>query len=204
MLQSVFNQLVSVYPDNSGRSDQLWEEITRAYQSKGRYYHTLAHLENLYQQLLTMQSAIHDWHTLLFTMFYHDFVYNPVRSDNEAKSAEVAVDRMKLIGVPDAQIALCRLQIEATKAHALSPVADTNYFTDADLSVLGQDAQTYRTYCAQVRKEYSVFPDLIYKPSRRKVLNHFLAMPRIYKTDFAYERWEQPARINLANELHSL
>ncbi|MFY8037693.1 MAG: hypothetical protein ACOVMQ_11030 [Cyclobacteriaceae bacterium] len=204
MLQSVFSQLVSAYTNNTERADQLWEEITRAYQSKGRYYHTLAHLEHLYEQLLAMRPAIHDWHMVLFTLFYHDFVYNPVRSDNEAKSAEVAVDRMKLIGVHDAQIALCRLQIEATKAHALSPDADTNYFTDADLSVLGQDAEMYRTYCEQVRKEYSIFPDFIYKPGRRKVLNHFLSMPRIFKTDFAYQRWEQPARINLAEELHTL
>ncbi|MBI3219539.1 MAG: hypothetical protein HYZ44_08510 [Bacteroidetes bacterium] len=204
MLQAAFSELVSTYSGKMELKNRLWDEITEAYQAKGRYYHTLAHLENLHMHLSAMKDHINNWQAVLFTMFYHDFVYSPTRSDNEAKSAACAVDRMKELMVPDKLIDSCRAQILATKAHEYSPDEDTNYFTDADLSVLGQDTETYTTYCQNVRKEYSLFPDLIYKPGRRKVLKHFLSMPRIYKTDFAYQRWEQTARLNLQMELNNL
>jgi predicted metal-dependent HD superfamily phosphohydrolase len=52
-----------------------------------------------------------------------------------------------------------------------------------------------------VRKEYLIYPDLIYNPGRKKVLHHFLAMDRIFKTDFFYNKFEQQARQNLRKEI---
>ena len=48
------------------------------------------------------------------------------------------------------------------------------------------------------------YHDIIYKPGRQKVLKHFLAMNRIYKTDHFFKKYEPQARINLANELSRL
>jgi len=53
----------------------------------------------------------------------------------------------------------------------------------------------------KIRKEYKVYPDIIYKPGRRKVVQHFLAMERIYKTDYFFVRLEQQAKENLTKEL---
>ena len=89
----------------------------------------------------------------------------------------------------------------ATKKHAVSDNSDTNYFTDADLSVLGQPWEIYSTYYKQVRKEYSLFPELIYVPGRKKVLQQFLQMERIFKTDFFYTKFELQAKENLKKEL---
>ena len=38
----------------------------------------------------------------------------------------------------------------------------------------------------------------------RVAARHFLAMPRIYKTDALAAEWEAPARANLAAELQTL
>ena len=81
---------------------------------------------------------------------------------------------------------------------------DTNYFTDADLSILGSDSDSYLTYTKQIRKEYSYFPDLLYKPGRRKVLEHFLEMGNIFKTKYFQDKFEIQAKINILGELKSL
>lgn len=204
MLQSVFHDLASTYSDNVELKNQLWTDIRKAYQSRGRYYHTLQHIEDLYRHLTEMKSHIQSWNTLLFSLFYHDFVYSATRSDNEAKSSEVAALCMKQLGLPAEEIKSSQFQILATKSHELAADEDTNYFIDADLAILGQSPELYNSYYHNVRKEYSIYPDLLYKPGRKKVIKHFLAMPRIYKTEFGYTHWEAQARINLQSELENL
>lgn len=44
----------------------------------------------------------------------------------------------------------------------------------------------------------------MYVPGRKKVLNYFLAMPRIFKTNHFYEKYEEAARKNLEDELERL
>jgi predicted metal-dependent HD superfamily phosphohydrolase len=55
-----------------------------------------------------------------------------------------------------------------------------------------------------IRKEYNFYPDFMYKPGRQKVLQHFIQMPRIYKTDYFHDRYEEKARDNLHVELKEL
>jgi predicted metal-dependent HD superfamily phosphohydrolase len=92
----------------------------------------------------------------------------------------------------------------ATKHHQLSADEDVNYFTDADLSILGQDWGTYLDYAKKIRKEYRLYPDLAYKPGRKKVLQHFFEMESIFKTSGFRERYEAAARRNLQQELSIL
>lgn len=204
MLKTIFIALLKNYSDDEELIDNLWKELEQNYSGKKRFYHTLQHLENLLLQLNQVKEEIHNWDTLLFTLFYHDAVYNSLKADNEEKSAELAEKRMQQLAVPTETIDCCIEQILATKSHNHSTDSDTNYFTDADLFVLGENWETYATYLTNVRKEYSIYPDLIYNPGRKKVLNHFLAMDRIYKTDFFYDRYEKRAKENLQKELDLL
>ena len=72
------------------------------------------------------------------------------------------------------------------------------------LSVLGSDWNTYELYSRQIRKEYGIYPDIVYKPGRRKVLLYFLELNNIYKTAFFAGRYERQARLNLRRELEEL
>tara|TARA_R110002050_G_C8940437_1_gene512572 strand:+ start:65 stop:679 length:615 start_codon:yes stop_codon:yes gene_type:complete len=204
VLKETFIELLTKYTDNDSLKKELWTEIEKNYSSKKRHYHTLEHLDNLLSQLTDVKSEIQNWETILFTLFYHDIIYNSIKSDNEEKSAEFAENRMKQISVSNDKIELCKKQILATKSHIKSTDSDTNYFTDADLSVLGQNWETYLLYCKNVRKEYSIYPTLVYNPGRKKVLNHFLSMDRIFKTDFFYNKFEIQAKQNLQQEIESL
>jgi len=204
MLKETFINLLTDYTDNNDLINELWFEIEQNYCDIQRHYHTLQHLEHLLQQLTTVKNQIQNWNTVLFTLYYHDIVYNATQFDNEEKSAEFAEKNMKQILVPTEIIELCKNQILATKSHNNSQDSDTNYFTDADLSILGQPWEAYSLYCKNVRKEYSVYTDLIYNAGRKKVLQHFLLMDRIFKTDFFYEKFEDQARQNIQNEIELL
>jgi predicted metal-dependent HD superfamily phosphohydrolase len=203
-MKEIFTQLLQKYTGNQIMMDELWLEIETNYSNKKRHYHNLTHLSNLLREITEVKNKIQNWDILLFTLFYHDAIYNTRKSDNEEKSAELAEKRMKELNVPDGMIQLCKSQILATKSHVVSENLDTNYFTDADLSVLGKDWDTYETYCKNIRKEYSIYPALVYNPGRKKVLNHFLSMPRIFKTDWFYQLYEKQAKINLKKELENL
>jgi predicted metal-dependent HD superfamily phosphohydrolase len=204
MLKEIFVELVTNYTDNNELISELWTEIEKNYSSKKRHYHTLQHLDNLLAQLTVIKGELENWDTILFTLYYHDIIYNSLKSDNEEKSAELAEKRMKQISISNDIIGLCKQQILATKSHIKSTESDTNYFTDADLSVFGQPWETYSLYYKNVRKEYSIYPDFVYNPGRKRVLDHFLEMERIFKTDFFYNKFEMQAKQNLQKELELL
>jgi predicted metal-dependent HD superfamily phosphohydrolase len=147
---------------------------------------------------------IADMEAILFALFYHDAIYNVLKQDNEEKSALLAERRMKEINVPAEIVSKCVAIIRATKLHEQDEDEDINLFTDADLSVLGSDEAGYKAYAASIRKEYSIYPDLVYNAGRKKVLGHFLGMSSIYKTTFFRGRYEEQARANLQRELEEL
>lgn len=204
MLKNTFFDLLKNYTNDESLVRKFWSEIEENYTGKKRHYHTLQHLENLLQILTPIKAKINDWDTLLFTLFYHDIIYNATKSDNEEKSAELAVLRMKAIDIENSKVEKCQTQILATKKHLPSTDSDTNYFTDADLSVLGQDWEIYTNYYKNVRKEYAIYPNILYNAGRKKVLKHFLVMERIYKTDYFYQELEQKAKENLEQEFDLL
>lgn len=67
--------------------------------------------------------------------------------------------------------------------------------------ILGTAREGYETYCGQIRREYGLFPDMLYKPGRLKVLRRFLEMPSIYRTSHFQFLLEMQARENLQAEI---
>jgi len=204
MLQNVFINLVKTYGAADDLASTMWQEVHNSHNQVGRYYHNLKHLENLYEELQQCNKQIQDLNTLLFSIIYHDIIYDATTKDNEEKSAAIAVERLTTLGCGKDIIAKCREQIIATKSHTLSTDKDTNLFTDADLSILGSKWEKYLQYSKQVREEYSMYADALYIPGRRKVLQHFLKMEHIFKTEHFRIKYENQARKNLVAELKLL
>jgi predicted metal-dependent HD superfamily phosphohydrolase len=200
-LQLQFQQLVLPFTGHPEVAYELWLELEKAHSEKGRHYHNFTHLENLFAELNGVRDQINDWDTVSFSVFYHDAVYNVRKQDNEERSADWAVSSLKGINYPPEKIARCKAQIIATKSHNLLDDTDANLFTDADLSILGKDWNTYEAYVKNIRKEYKIYPNVLYKVGRKKVLKHFLEMERIFKTDYFSHKYEVQARENLTREL---
>lgn len=200
MIKEEFFKSASSYKSADAHTSTLWDEIVKHYSERGRHYHTMVHLENLISELLPVKNQFKEWNVVVFAIAYHDIVYKASKSNNEEKSAELAIKRLTSLSVPKDSIDRCEKFILATKRHEPAD-EETNLFTDADLSILGSDPESYSVYARQVRKEYSIYPDLLYKPGRKKVLLHFLGMGDIYKSTYFRDKYEVAARRNLAGEV---
>ncbi|WP_299246059.1 hypothetical protein [uncultured Aquimarina sp.] len=204
MLKEVFISLASAYSEDNEYVTSLWNEIAENHSKKSRYYHNLSHLENLYQNLLSIKEKISDWDITLFALFYHDFEYNVLKKDNEDQSAKKAIEVLHALSIASERIELCKNMILATQGHQVSENTDINYFTDADLSILGSKWEEYEVYFKNVRKEYKYYPNFMYNKGRIKVLKHFIDMPRIFKTEHFYNTLENNAKNNLQQEINLL
>ncbi|HEY8957933.1 hypothetical protein [Chitinophaga sp.] len=176
-----------------------------AYQSPGRYYHNWLHI----QQLVSLQQAyahqLTDPEAVLFAIFFHDIIYNPLQPDNEEQSAAAAVAHLHKINYPTEKTGKISDFIIATKTHLNTHRdPDLDYFLDFDLQILGASPEIYQAYARQIRQEYQVYPDNVYIPGRKKVLQHFLDMPVIYVTPAFRELYETTARSNIQAELNTL
>ncbi|MGE8511813.1 MAG: hypothetical protein ACN6N7_03865 [Chryseobacterium culicis] len=200
-LNQQFEQLCSSFTNDLQLINSLWKEIETRYSEKGRHYHNLFHLENMFHELEAVKANISDFTAVSFSVFYHDIIYDATSKSNEEKSAVKAEKRLSEIHVNNDKISIISEQILATKSHQQSDHADTNYLLDADLSVLGKDFKTYMEYTQNIRREYSIYPDFLYKPGRKKVLKHFLELESIFKTEYFKEKYETQSKENIKAEI---
>lgn len=203
-LKNQFDKLCCLFTEDEQLINNLWKEIETKYSEKGRHYHNLLHLENMFSELEAVKSNISDFTAISFSVFYHDVIYDATSKINEEKSAAKAEKRLAELHLDKNNISIISEQILATKSHQKSDHEDTNYLLDADLSVLGKDFKTYLEYTKNIRKEYSIYPDFLYKPGRKKVLKHFLELESIFKTDYFKQKYEAQAKENIAEELQLL
>lgn len=202
-IKEEFFNSVREFSTDHGMAEKLWHELKEKYSASTRHYHTLDHLEDILKKLIPLRNAFTSWHTLVFAIAYHDAIYSASRGNNEEKSASLAVGRLTSIGVPEEYVGKCQQLILATIKHEAADY-ETNLFTDADLSILGSDADTYDRYLKNIRQEYAMYPNILYNPGRRKVLLHFLSMDQIFKTKEFSGQFEAQARQNLEAELRML
>lgn len=203
-LKDQFQKLCLQFSEDPNVIQPLWSEIEKRYSEKGRHYHNLLHLENMFKELENVKSRISNFTTVSFSVFYHDIVYNATSKSNEEKSALFAETRLPDLNLNKKYIKTVSIQILATKFHQKSEDEDTNYLLDADLSILGKDPESYLAYTQMIRKEYSIYPDLLYKPGRKKILKHFLELNSIFKTEYFKEKYEAQARQNISTEIKLL
>lgn len=184
----------------------LWADLWKRYSEKGRHYHNPDHLAAMFRLFDRYRAVLLDPRAVALAIFYHDAVYKVTRKDNEEKSALLAAKKLKEAGFSGETIKLAEAHIVATKRHEMHPGShpDTAYLLDFDLAVLGASPEDYRDYAQQIRREYGIYPDLLYRPGRRKALEHFLERPHIYHTETFRQELEDRARRNIAREIAGL
>ena len=183
---------------------QVFDMLLAAYSKSNRHYHGLQHIISLLAAA-EGQYGQQVADSIFYAIWFHDCVYSATSSDNEGKSAKLAGKYMAQMQVPAALRDRVRAMILKTANHldAVAVSEEEAFFLDADMAILGADEETYNKYKLAVRKEYGIYPDVVYNMGRRKFIAKALAAPRIFKTDGYYKRYEGQARINLQRELEA-
>ncbi len=183
---------------------RLLDQLAAAYSEPHRRYHNLAHLESCVAEVTGSWSRAVRLEEVRWALLFHDAVYDPLRQDNEARSADGALRVMDELGRPEDEKARVRAMILAT-AHSGKPrTTDEALVMDIDLSILGADEAVFDAYERNVRAEYEGVPEDVYRRERAAILQSFLNRKRLYHTSLYRGRLESSARANLQRTLARL
>lgn len=180
-----------------------WPEIEAAHTAPNRHYHTLDHLSAMFRVLDDLGPP--ELPLIRLAVWFHDLVYDVSRADNEAQSAIAATEFAAAHGFAPDQTDHLDALIRSTAKH--DPLWDHSAcfaMLDADLSVLAADPDVYDAYADAIRREYALFPDEVYEPGRKTILQGFLRRDRLYFTDAIRADWTERARGNIARELERI
>lgn len=176
----------------------LEAELVARWSEPHRRYHTLDHLRAVLAAVDELAADAGDLEAVRLAAWFHDAVYDGRPGWDEERSAQLAQARLPRCGVPASRVAQVARLVRMTATHDPSD-ADGYVLCDADLAVLASPG--YDAYTRAVRQEYRHVPDDLFRIGRADVLTKLLAVPRLYRTDAAYEKWERAARENVAAEL---
>jgi len=205
-LSTRWNRLTASLAPEAELRESTFRQLSEAYSASDRHYHTLHHIRNLLDSLERSGAVLHDPEVVKLAVWFHDAVYNSLRDDNEARSAALAKEFLAKTTLSAERCNRVAFLIERTKDHTQpQPAADSDllYFLDADLQILGAPEADYWQYARQVRQEYRLVPDFMYRRGRRKVLEKLLGASQLYQTEGFRGRLEAAARRNLQAELHA-
>ncbi|TGE21818.1 hypothetical protein E5K00_16255 [Hymenobacter aquaticus] len=203
-LEARWGQLAARLGLSAALREATYRQLAAAYEASGRHYHSLTHIRKLLETAEQHKELVLDAEVMQLAIWFHDAVYNPLRDDNEARSAGLAQEFMAQTTLPPARRQRVAFLIERTKDHTQpQPAADTDlhFFLDADLQILGAAEADYWQYARQVRQEYRLVPDVLYRRGRRQVLEKLLNSPVLYHTPAFRQRLDAAARRNLRAEL---
>ena len=202
MVKEIYTDLLLKISFDENKIQQKWLDLEKAYTNKSRHYHNLTHLEDIIVSFETYRDQIQNPNEIIFAIFYHDYIYKSSKKDNELKSAEFALSILPENAKLDKQLVFDT--ICATQLHQHHEIEDINWLIDFDLKILARDWNEYQMYFEQIRKEYRIYPDFLYKPGRAKALQHFLENEFIFQTEEFRKLYEEKARRNIEKEISLL
>lgn len=200
-----WSPLLEPLKDLPGLPDLL-PDLAPRYAEPHRVYHGIDHITAL-AQLFTEIAQGPTWHApieVALAILFHDAIYEPGRPDNEARSADLALDLLRDTTIDRTRVAD---MIRATKTHDQLTHADDPdlaHFLDADMSIIGAPPPAYDAYAQAVRREFASIPTPMFDQGRAAFLTEQLARPTLFHTPYFRSRYEPAAKTNLARELATL
>jgi predicted metal-dependent HD superfamily phosphohydrolase len=190
--------------------------LVSLYSEPHRHYHNTKHIWHCFGELEDFTSNSNailddkDIRKLEYAIWYHDAIYNPFSKLNEQNSANLfSVISSEKDKFDYDEIEEIKNLILCTKNHEIHDKAIFNselqkIICDIDLSILGQEPETYLEYSKNIRKEYAHISFEKYKLARIGFINLFLIKKKVFKTAYFQNKYENSVRKNLNQELENL
>jgi predicted metal-dependent HD superfamily phosphohydrolase len=143
------------------------------YSQPHRHYHTAQYLSECIGHFPVPGLVHQSFGEVALALCFHDAIYDVVRNDNEARSAEMAHQFVIARGGETAAASRIRQMGLATRHQARPSSHEAQMLVDIDLSILGSERKRFDQYERQVREEYRAIPCKIFSAARRQVLLSF-------------------------------
>lgn len=183
--------------------------LEAAYATPPRAYHNFSHVREVlhHYDAVAVGPGWRQPVEVRLAVLYHDAIYEAGRGDNEARSADLAVEHIAR-WLPDAGVDADRVAelIRLTARHggftsadfAGDAADDAMQFLDCDMAILGAGPAAFDAYDRGIAAEYrGHVPAWVFKLNRRRFLKALLGRERIFLSDFFHHRLDAQARINL-------
>lgn len=182
-----------------GADDAGFGRLCAQYAEPQRRYHDLRHIEACLSVFDGLRHLAERPSEVATALLFHDVIYQPLASDNEARSAA----QMRAM-LADAHLdALDRIEaaILCTQHHDRPPSPDAALVLDIDMSILAEPPDVFDAYEDAVRAEYAVIDDASFASGRSAFLRATLEGAAIFHTPELAARWDEAARANLRRAL---
>lgn len=189
-------------------ADAAGRDLLDRWSEPQRHYHTAEHLAfmlSVVDAAAARGAGSADLTAVRLAAWFHDAVYDPRGTDNEARSAALVSEVLPALGAGEGTIAEVARLVLVTADHAVDDGDPSGaLLVDADLAILGADPARYRAYTEAVRREYAFVPDDAFRAGRAAILRRILALPTLYHLPEHRAAWDTQARANLTGELATL
>ncbi|MDP6708552.1 MAG: N-methyl-D-aspartate receptor NMDAR2C subunit [Alphaproteobacteria bacterium] len=187
-----------------GDVSAVYARLAELHEGPRRAYHKLSHIEHCLDEFDDARELAEHPLEVEFAIWFHDAIYDPHANDNEERSAALAQETARDMGLADgfgARVA----DLILTSKHATDPQGtDAEIFVDIDLAILGTSEVLFDAYEKDIRKEYYFVPEMIFRVKRAQILRGFLDRKTIYSTAYFREKYERQARANIERSLARL
>lgn len=178
-----------------------------AYGAPARHYHDAEHVGGIWSTWLRLGGDPND-NAILWSAAYHDIVYEigQPKGWNEEQSARrliSALARQADEGSPPALLDFAEaiIMIKATDDHLSADHDRAKVFCDLDLAGLACPWDEFEDNSRRIRMEYASVSDEQFNAGRRAFWQHMLASPRIFRSGFVPDWWEERARENIERDI---
>jgi predicted metal-dependent HD superfamily phosphohydrolase len=188
----------------SGNGLKLFEQLASAYAEPARAYHNTGHILSCLAEFDHHRALALEPDEVEAALWFHDVIYDPMRSDNEERSAELALKELDRGGVGNERASRIGGLVLATRHTVPALEGDARLVCDIDLAILGSEPPVFKDFERRIRQEYRWVPGPTYRRSRSEVLRRFLLRSSIYQTPAFSAKYETQARQNLEGALVAL
>jgi predicted metal-dependent HD superfamily phosphohydrolase len=194
-------------------ANAIFDDVIARYSEPHRRYHTVEHVTGVVTRVSEIghavwphlgPDALHDsLSDVLIAAWYHDVIYDPTQSDNEDKSAELAIKHLHRLGFEQSRVSHVVDLILMTKGHR-SRTEHQAILADADLWTLGGPPEEYRLYGRLIRHEYAHVSEEDWLRGRSIAMRTFLDRPTIFATRYGRAQREVQAQVNVTADVDAL
>lgn len=231
--KNVYDKLLSRFRGFESRWEQLWQGIgakgdptkiydiiLKRYSESHRHHHGMSHLAHCFRAFDNSRHLCNDSDRTEYNLFMHDLIYNILADnlgknpdygelatyalDNEEKSVEFACQVLEDSDVSAISSKLVREDILASKHSSTVEDQDTKLFLDIDIAVLGSPPAEYDQFEYDIRQEFNMVPEQLFRSARSNILKGFLERQSIYLTGDFEREYGLQARKNLERTVDKL
>jgi predicted metal-dependent HD superfamily phosphohydrolase len=178
--------------------NEMTSDILNAYGEHHRHYHNLDHIESCFKEFEEIESKTNYFLLTKFALLYHDYVYIPMYPGNELASGFKAILDATELGLSESNCDIIKFLVCSTiHNEPLHNIEDAKLLCDIDLSIFGKNREEFLGYEKNIRKEFWFLNDEKFCRGRIEILEEFMKRPRIYLTDYFYNKYEKEAKENL-------